>query len=104
MTNQKEEEEKEDKTLSDLKAHYEKTLLEPLELMIINFTVDELKGFIKGNILKYSMRANFKGQLAEDRVKLDWYLKLFMYMEKHGWNDLLNTYRDFKASYFYAED
>lgn len=87
-----------------IKAHYTKTLLEPIELMMINFSTSELKGFIKGNIVKYSMRANFKGQLESDKKKLDWYIQLFKYLEQSDWDDLLYNYRDFKEAYIYIED
>lgn len=87
-----------------LKGHYTKTLLEPIEVMILTCDAHEVEGFIKGNIIKYSMRGNFKGQLKDDKVKLDWYTRLLIYFEEYGWEELLDNYKDFKENYVYHGD
>ena len=40
--------------------HYKKLPIEPIELMRITLTKEELQGFIKGNIIKYALRAGHK--------------------------------------------
>ena len=36
-------------------------------------TPEEFKGFLKGNCLKYRIRAGNKGDLKQDIAKADWY-------------------------------
>lgn len=56
-------------------THYQHTLLQPLEIMQRIMTPEEFKGFLKGNILKYSIRGgNKQGESAEkDLGKVETY-------------------------------
>ncbi len=56
-------------------THYQHTLLQPLEIMQRIMAPEEFKGFLKGNILKYSIRGgNKQGEPAEkDLVKVETY-------------------------------
>ena len=56
-------------------THYQHTLLQPLEIMQRTMTPEEFKGFLKGNILKYSIRGgNKQGEPAEkDLGKVETY-------------------------------
>jgi hypothetical protein len=36
-------------------------------------TDDEYRGYLKGNILKYRERANYKGNAEQDYAKARWY-------------------------------
>ena len=56
-------------------THYQHTLLQPLEIMQRIMTPEEFKGFLKGNILKYSIRGgNKQGEPAEkDLGKVETY-------------------------------
>lgn len=62
-------------------SHYCKIGLQPIELMQMALTKEEFLGFLKGNVIKYSMRAGLKdGESKEkDETKRDryyeWYLK-----------------------------
>jgi hypothetical protein len=54
-------------------AHYDaggKTAIEELEEML---TLREMIGFCKGNIKKYSYRADHKGQKSDDLKKIETY-------------------------------
>jgi hypothetical protein len=63
--------------------HYKKLPIEPIELMRITLTKEELQGFIKGNIIKYALRAGHKE--GEDYSKD--VAKLLVYK---GWLEDLN--------------
>lgn len=53
--------------------HYNQSAIEPFEFMALSFTREEFIGFLKGNILKYSLRAPYKNQEEEDRRKCNVY-------------------------------
>lgn len=57
--------------------HYEQMGIQPIEVMQQAFSPEEFKGYLKGNILKYTMRAGKKqGEAAEkDLAKLNVYSK-----------------------------
>lgn len=76
--------------------HYSKAVIEPIEYMCLSFTREEFKGFLKGNILKYSLRAPYKGQEEEDRRKATWYLDLLYYVENHPLLTLCECLQRFK--------
>lgn len=56
-------------------THYQHTLLQPLEIMQRIMAPEEFRGFLKGNILKYSIRGgNKQGEPAEkDLGKVETY-------------------------------
>ena len=56
-------------------SHYQLTLLQPLEIMQRTMTKDEFIGFLKGNIIKYSIRGGHKeGESPEkDLTKVNTY-------------------------------
>lgn len=45
-----------DSHLIDKQSHYTANGIEPIEIMIKNFTREQYQGFLKGNVLKYLMR------------------------------------------------
>ena len=59
-------------------SHYKGT--QPIYVMRNNFTRDEYRGFLKGNILKYVMRYQDKGGL-DDLKKAEQYLKWLINFE-----------------------
>lgn len=63
--------------------HYKELAIEPIELLRITLTKEELQGFIKGNIIKYALRAGHKE--GEDYSKD--VAKLLVYK---GWLEDLN--------------
>ena len=56
-------------------SHYQLTLLQPLEIMQRTMTKEEFIGFLKGNIIKYSIRGGHKeGESPEkDLTKVNTY-------------------------------
>lgn len=55
--------------------HYQKAEKEPIEVMQMYFTAQELYGFCKGNTLKYILRSRFKGTELKDMEKAPQYMK-----------------------------
>lgn len=53
--------------------HYSKLGIQPISIMKSNLTKEEYRGFLKGNIIKYSHRK--KGQDLEDAQKIQVYSK-----------------------------
>ena len=60
--------------------HYKECLIEPFYLMADLLTIEEFIGFIKGNTIKYAMRAPFKGQSEKDIEKYKYYSSLLQYV------------------------
>lgn len=60
--------------------HYHKSGLDPIEVMKRIFTKEELRGFYRGNILKYSMRYQDKGG-RDDLIKLRDYTNMLIELE-----------------------
>lgn len=58
--------------------HYRETVVEPILVMQALFSHDEFIGFLKGNILKYRLRAGHKGGEEEMKADLD---KVHVYEE-----------------------
>lgn len=56
--------------------HYKDCIIEPFYLMANILSVDEFIGFLKGNIIKYAMRAPFKGEAEKDVDKYLYYSSL----------------------------
>lgn len=73
-----------EESFNDLIAsHYKALAIEPLEVMRGMMTKIEYKGFLKGNIIKYSIRqGNKKGESAEkDAAKCREYIRLLNELE-----------------------
>ena len=54
-------------------SHYNQGEIETLEIIKMSLTPEEYKGFLKGNVLKYRERAQFKGKADEDYAKAKFY-------------------------------
>jgi hypothetical protein len=55
--------------------HYASKGIQPIEVMCVNFSHDAFKGFLEGNILKYTMRNELKDgirDLEKIRTYADW--------------------------------
>lgn len=72
-------------------AHYKQCGVEPFAVMFNMFTDEEVKGFIKGNIIKYSIRNGIKEDTNEKDVE-----KAKFYME------MLSNFNHYKK--FYIRD
>lgn len=58
-------------------AHYQSASIECIEAIEAALTSEELKGFIKGNIIKYTWRSEYKNGI-EDLEKAQWYLNWYL--------------------------
>lgn len=68
--------------------HYEKLNIQPWEIMERNFTNEEFVAYLKGNIIKYTLRD--KGQALTDAEKIKHYAeKLIEVLEKKETNEFL---------------
>lgn len=64
-----EDEDTQEDTMHD--KHYRDSVVEPILVMQDFFSHDELMGFLKGNILKYRLRAGHKGTKEEMQADMD---------------------------------
>jgi hypothetical protein len=53
--------------------HYKVGGLEVIDILAAKLSEEEFRGFLKGNIIKYALRAEHKGGGAEDYAKAAWY-------------------------------
>lgn len=56
-------------------SHYNQREVEPIEVMQMYFTPQEMYGFCKGNAVKYVLRSRFKGHELQDMEKALQYTK-----------------------------
>lgn len=55
--------------------HYTAGGIETIDFIQAKLTPEQYKGYLLGNILKYSSRIGLKGQEAQDAGKLNWYTR-----------------------------
>ena len=55
--------------------HYNKLVLQPVEMNQLCLTKEEFIGFLKGNIIKYSMRCGLKDEVEKEQNKIRQYKK-----------------------------
>jgi hypothetical protein len=66
------------KTMVDMvnsPAHYTAGGIETIDVIKAKLTPEEFRGYLKGNALKYLLRANYKGKHDQDVHKADWYIE-----------------------------
>jgi hypothetical protein len=57
--------------------HYKIGGIETIDYIQAKLTPEEFRGYLKGNVLKYTSRAEYKGDAGKDLDKMVWYaLKL----------------------------
>ena len=60
-------------------AHYDRGIIQPIDFMESNFTPDEYRGYLKGQVIKYISRYRYKGAPIQDLLKaktyLDWLIE-----------------------------
>lgn len=54
-------------------THYQESAAQPLQIMQAIMTYEQFEGFLMGNIIKYRMRAKYKGKYDEDMRKSNQY-------------------------------
>lgn len=55
--------------------HYKVGGYEAIDVIKAKLTPEEYRGYCKGNVLKYLMRANYKGHHDQDIQKAEYYAK-----------------------------
>ena len=70
----KEKLESEETNKVDHPRHYNQGKIETIEIIKSSMNKEQYKGFLKGNILKYICRSEFKENELEDLQKAQWYL------------------------------
>lgn len=66
-------------------SHYLIGGIEVIDYIKSKLTVEEFRGYLKGNIIKYTSRAGYKGNPIEDYKKASWYIdRLVAEMEAIG--------------------
>lgn len=58
--------------------HYMAGGIETIDYLRAKLTPEEMKGFLRGNCLKYLSRAGLKGAAVEDFRKAAWYLDVLI--------------------------
>jgi hypothetical protein len=63
-------------------SHYTNGGIECIDAIRASMTVDEFRGMLKGNTLKYLWRYRLKGKPVQDLEKAQWYLSRLIELEK----------------------
>lgn len=63
-------------------AHYTAGGIECIDYLAAKLSADELRGFLRGNVLKYLSRAGKKGGALPDYQKAKWYLDRLIRLEE----------------------
>lgn len=58
--------------------HYISGGIEVIDILKTKLTKDQFEGYLLGNIIKYTMRANHKNSFTEDLKKAQWYLNFLL--------------------------
>ena len=72
--------------------HYNTGDIECIQAIQASMTTRQFQGYLKGNVLKYMWRYEYKNQ-QEDLAKAQWYL-----------NRLMETYENGESKVFYKSD
>lgn len=65
-------------------SHYTAGGIEPIEVLRAKLTPEQYEGYLLGSALVYMLRANFKGQMALDFEKAEWYSKRLVEHQKEA--------------------
>lgn len=63
-------------------THYDRSIIQPIDFMESSFTRDEYRGFLKGQVIKYISRYQYKGKPLDDLEKGRQYLNWLIEVEK----------------------
>lgn len=54
--------------------HYTHNGIEAIDVIEAKLTLEQFQGYLQGSVMKYLLRANYKGKRIEDLKKAQWYL------------------------------
>ena len=74
MANKKLEEYSKELDLINNPSHYNTGDIECIEAIQASMTTRQFQGYLKGNIMKYVWRHEYKGKMLDDLRKANWYL------------------------------
>ena len=60
-------------SVDEKSTYYDQGGIETIEIIKAKLTQDQFRGYLLGNIIKYSCRRNFKGQAGRDDEKIACY-------------------------------
>lgn len=58
--------------------------IECIDAIEATLTPEEFYGYLRGQVIKYVWRCNYKGKRLEDLEKAEWYLKKYINTLKKG--------------------
>ena len=58
--------------------------IECIDAIEATLTLEEFRGYLRGQVIKYIWRCNYKGKRLEDLEKAEWYLKKYINILKKG--------------------
>ena len=58
--------------------------IECIDAIEATLTPEEFRGYLRGQVIKYTWRCNYKGKRLEDLEKAEWYLKKYINILKKG--------------------
>ncbi len=69
-------------------AHYTANKgIECIDAIEATLTPEEFHGYLRGQVVKYIWRCNYKGKRLQDLQKAEWYLKRYIQLLKGTDND-----------------
>ena len=74
MANKKLEEYSKELDLINNPSHYNTGDIECIEAIQASMTTRQFQGYLKGNVMKYVWRHEYKGKMLNDLRKANWYL------------------------------
>ena len=67
--------------------HYDAGGIEVIDVLKAKLTPEQFEGYLLGNVIKYSLRYNFKDQKADDARKCEVYSKELLKHQVGGFRD-----------------
>ena len=64
-----------EKDMVNSPSHYTQGGIETIDYIEAKLTPEEFKGYLKGNIIKYTSRAGLKDEVKQEFSKAQWYIK-----------------------------
>jgi hypothetical protein len=68
-------------------SHYNTGDIECIEAIQSSMTTRQFQGYLKGNVMKYVWRHEYKGKMLDDLRKARWYLNKLIATHEDNLND-----------------
>jgi len=63
-------------------SHYNSAGIECIDAIEASMTSSEFRAYLRGNVMKYLWRCNYKGKAVQDLEKAQWYLNRLIQRQK----------------------